>query len=486
MTVSRNDAADRAWPTLDPAALYGLAGDLVRTLEPHTEADRAALLVTFLIAFGSAIGNGAHAAVGGAQHPARLFTAIVGDTAKSRKGMSWRDVRQVLAQADPAWASERVVNGLASGEGLIAHLQKHPGSALAIEEELARLLIVASRDGSTVSQVVRQCWDDTDLYVLTRKTPLAATGANVSILAHITLEELRARLSHGEIMNGFANRFLFVCARRSQRLPSGGNLDPESLDALTARVAEALQATRNVGTMHRSPTAERRWEQIYDELAEDDPGGMLGAATARAEAQVLRLSVAYALTDGSATIEVAHLAAACALWQYCRGSAAYVFGDASNDPLVERVVRLVVEGPSVRRGGEAEEGIDRTELHRRLGSHTRRADLDRAVEEATRAGRIHERRRPTGGRSARVLYPGPPPANEAKEAREGHDPSHNSLRSQRSQPSPSYDPSPEAASLEPGREERESNASSLLRAAQEGEARRAGPESDPGTHAHGA
>lgn len=36
-----------AWPVLDTEALYGLAGEVVRLYEPHTEADPVALLVSF-------------------------------------------------------------------------------------------------------------------------------------------------------------------------------------------------------------------------------------------------------------------------------------------------------------------------------------------------------------------------------------------------------------------------------------------------------
>src|SRR5262249_48375836 len=60
----------RPWPRLDEAALRGLAGDVVRLLDPHTEADAAAMLVTFLVLFGNAVGPGPHARVGAVQHPA--------------------------------------------------------------------------------------------------------------------------------------------------------------------------------------------------------------------------------------------------------------------------------------------------------------------------------------------------------------------------------------------------------------------------------
>ena len=49
-------------------AFHGLAGDVVRTLEPHTEADPAGLLIQFIIAFGNLIGRMNHWIVGGEKH----------------------------------------------------------------------------------------------------------------------------------------------------------------------------------------------------------------------------------------------------------------------------------------------------------------------------------------------------------------------------------------------------------------------------------
>lgn len=77
------------WPeTLNPAALHGLAGDVVRAIDPHTESDPAAVLASFLTAFGNVVGPDAHVVVGSTQHTARIFTALVGETARARKGDS--------------------------------------------------------------------------------------------------------------------------------------------------------------------------------------------------------------------------------------------------------------------------------------------------------------------------------------------------------------------------------------------------------------
>src|SRR5205807_6863714 len=48
---------ENTWPQeIEPSGYYGLAGDLVRLIEPHTESDSVALLTQALVAFGNLIG----------------------------------------------------------------------------------------------------------------------------------------------------------------------------------------------------------------------------------------------------------------------------------------------------------------------------------------------------------------------------------------------------------------------------------------------
>jgi hypothetical protein len=54
------------------------------------------------------------------------------------------------------------------------------------------------------------------------------------VAGDVTLEELRRVLTSTEAANGFANRFVHVLARRTKRLPSGGNLDDRDLYDLAA------------------------------------------------------------------------------------------------------------------------------------------------------------------------------------------------------------------------------------------------------------
>lgn len=104
---------------LDEVAFRGLAGDIVRRIEPHTEADPVALLLQILVMFGNVIGRDAYAIADGSRHGMNLFAVLVGEFSKSRKGTSLAHVLRVFERADEQWKQNCIGQGLSSGEGLI-------------------------------------------------------------------------------------------------------------------------------------------------------------------------------------------------------------------------------------------------------------------------------------------------------------------------------------------------------------------------------
>lgn len=80
---------------------------------------------------------------------------------------------------------------------------------------------------------------------------------------------------------------------------------------------------------------------MYDHLTAD-VYGLYGKVVARAEAQTLRLSVAYAAIDGATEIGVDHLAAAWELYRYCDWSARIIFGrDLTGDEVADRLLEAL-------------------------------------------------------------------------------------------------------------------------------------------------
>jgi hypothetical protein len=82
--------AEPAWPVIHEAAYYGLAGEIVRSIEPHSEADPVAILLQFLAAFGNAVGISPHYQVEGDKHRGKAVHRHVrrdlqGTTRQSRR-----------------------------------------------------------------------------------------------------------------------------------------------------------------------------------------------------------------------------------------------------------------------------------------------------------------------------------------------------------------------------------------------------------------
>lgn len=396
-----------AWPVLDAAALHGLAGEVVRAFDPHTEADPVATLVNFGVMFGSAVGATPHVLVGDRRHHANEFAVLVGDTSKSRKGTSNDGPQGVVALADPGWAS-RALGGLNSGEGLVWAIRdpieetkngetsiKDPGEPdkrlLAIEEEFSAVCRVATRDANTLSETIRRAWDGKPLGNLTKNNPTRCQAPHVSILAHVTQTELLRVIDSTDAANGFGNRFCWASVRRSKLRPEGGRIGDHERARLVVDTRDALAFARRTGEVRRTSEARELWAEVYGDLSA--PGaGLFGAMTDRAEAHVLRWSLIYALLDRSREIAVAHLVAALALWDYCAASARFVFGDALGDPIADRVLA------GLRGGGP----LDRTQISELFGRHVNASRLDKALGALLTARKARTWPEETGGRRRTV------------------------------------------------------------------------------------
>jgi hypothetical protein len=395
------------WPELDGKALYGLSGDIVGAIEPYTEADPTAVLINILVGFGNAVGRGSYVMAGGGRHHLNLFAGIVGDTSKGRKGTSWELPYQLLSEADPEWANERVKSGLSSGEGLINAVRdpiRAPGKdgeptivdvgvqdkrLLAMEGEFAAVLQAMTRSGNTVSANIRNAWDGKRLETLVKHSPLKATNAHISIIGHITKTELLRLLSGTESANGFANRFLWGMSRRSKLLPFGGEFHKVHTAPLVGALKDAIEFGRDAGEIVWGASAKEIWCAVYGEVSEGKPG-LLGAVTSRAEAQVVRLAALYAVLDKSQCIESDHLLAALAVWRYAEDSAAYIFGDSLGDPLADQLLRALKNNPA---------GLTRTEMHNLVGRNKDKAALDGALGVLLESGRAAPTTEQTTGRN---------------------------------------------------------------------------------------
>jgi len=400
-------------PVLAEAALYGLAGSAVRTMAPHIEAHTAAILLQLLAAFGNVVGPGPHCMVGATRHGLNLFVVLVGESSKARKGTSWNQIARLFSEVDLPWLDTRVTTASVTPVGLIYALrdQQSPTDRrrLALSEEFASVLQSLRRSKGQLSPLLRCAWDGGDLRTLDRQRPLQATGTHISLIAHVTQRDLEQHLHPTEAQNGFANRCLWTCVHRRICLPEGGSLGAEQLSGIARELRRALDwaAAEKEILFRRDHAARELWNDRYPVLSQARPG-LYGAATSRAEAQVLRLSAIYAALDCSPIVRLPHLQAALAVWDYCAASAPLLFGACTGDYIADRIKEAIDRTP---------QGLSKTQINGLFHGRVSSGRIDTALAQLMSLGALGCSSQPTAGRPASLWSAAPdaPPASQPRE-----------------------------------------------------------------------
>lgn len=344
---------------LDEAAFRGRIGEFVKAVSEHTEATDAGVLAHLLPIVGVLAGGGVHVWAGGKQ-PARINAVVVGPTNCGRKGTACVPVDLLMKNVCPKWWGSQRTDGLSSGEGLIVKVadeKDDDGGTIytekrlqVIEEEFSRILVQIQRKDNILSQLIRSAFDTGDLRTLTVE-PREANNAHISVVGHITPEELEERLNHIEMANGFGNRFLWFHVYSDKFLP---NTEPIP-GAVFKQFAKWIKGLKNVGAaavdrrVPLSTSAQKLWEDIYLDLRRDKPE-IAGAMQARGSSFVLRLALIYALArhPKPKQIQSDDLHSALAVWKYSAASVDYLFQSVTGDKFADKLLTLLDQGPMTK------------------------------------------------------------------------------------------------------------------------------------------
>ena len=143
--------------------------------------------------------------------------------------------------------------------------------------------------------------------------------------------------------------------------------------------------------IQRDEEAKSVWATAYGVLTGGKPG-LLGSVTSRAGAQVVRLSLLFALLDSSPVIRAEHLTAGLAVWEYCEASAQCAFGSKLGDPTADTILAaLRSSGP-----------LSRTDISHLFGGNQSKSEISRALGVLTQGGLARSERIGTDGRSAEI------------------------------------------------------------------------------------
>jgi hypothetical protein len=147
-----------------------------------------------------------------------------------------------------------------------------------------------------------------------------------------------------------------------------------------------------------TPAARERWTAEYPALTASGDR-LTDHMTARAEAQVIRLALIYALLDQTPAIEVAHLEPALALWRFCKASSSYIFGELTGDGPADAILR------ALRQAGA--DGLMKRDIFALFDRNLSAAKIDAALARLQASGRAVTRQPPPqagGGRRPQMWY----------------------------------------------------------------------------------
>jgi len=372
-------------------------------------------LFNLLAGFGSQAGRHAYTVAGCSRHYPNLFGVLAGASGKGRKGTSWHCINRLLTQNDEAWTRDCLATGLHSGEGLIHHVRdprlesraiKENGRIMGYQDEQVdagvsdkRLFVVEEELGSvlrrmkgrenSLSAILREAWDGNDLRSLVKNSPDRATAPHISIVGHITKAEAIDQMTAVDCQNGFANRFLWVFTERSRCLPEAGEIPLGVFHREIAALQSALSRARETEReLPLEPEASAFWREVYPALSDGQPG-LYGSVIGRAEAQVRRLALVYALLDGRDTQSREHLESALAFWRYCDATAAWLFGTAFNHSDADRIFQALQKHPV---------GLTLTQINSEVfANHARSQRIDEALRILEKSGVVQKLSLKTGG-----------------------------------------------------------------------------------------
>ena len=405
---------DQRSPALDDIAFYGPIGEAALALTDDSEVSAISVQATGLALLGNRCCEYCHFRVGADLHYPVLFMMILGSSGRARKSMSTNLAEYFVEQIFPDIKKYRV-SGLNSSEGIIARVSdtkvdpafsnkpnppmidrpREEKSLYVIEKEAARLLSVMKREGNTLSQVVRDIWDCSDLEIVNKHSPVKATKPFLSMIMNVTERELKSAIRPIDLYNGFANRITPIFTARGEPFSEGGDFDKVKIKELSQKVKNGFEKSKNLlGQNNRmvfSDSGRRVWKSVYEKYYFKIYAGVLDTLTARSQPTILRIAMVFAFYDGSPEIGEDHILAAEAIWKYSEESWKLVYEDAVGDDVADKILNSL-EG--------SEEPFATKDLHKVFGNNKEGKELNSKLKKLLDLGLIQRGTKKTTGKAA--------------------------------------------------------------------------------------
>lgn len=370
-------------------AFNGPLGGLINEIKDRTEASESSVLCHCLAMYGHVVGRNACVKLGDIIQYPNLFFSLVGDSGYGSKGTSRSIAQKIVEATIPDETILRIVSGIGSGQAIIEMVRDPRMKTVKgkeeldlgitdkrlqiIEEEFGTILSNQERSGDKTSHILRQAWEGSKLQSATLSNPFTATDAHISLIGHVTAEELR-KYSKGRTstVDGFYNRFLWIWTNSSKTIPIPQAISSELFQTmLQLPDSDLFNHSNNNGSVafELSEDSIEWWKQKAAILKNpDSPTAFL---TARTRPQVLRLALIYAILDCETEIKLPHLESALSLVEYSNSVVNYLFANGFSENALKVLKRF-----------QTKRTLTRTEIsHGVFQKNQKAVEIDRVKEE---------------------------------------------------------------------------------------------------------
>lgn len=330
-------------------AFHGIAGQLATEVSEISGVSKEALLFQFLICFGIICEQKFYFPLGSKKISTANYLLILGSTGSSRKGTSFDNVKWFFDKYYVDFSTMKLKTGVNSGEGLIncirdkvtiKELDKNgvekeiitdQGAlskiVLFLETEFARLLKAGRREGSTVTEIFRNAWDQMPLEINTSQRQIRASEYAISLIAHITPKEFKTLINETDSSNGYLNRFLFCLIGSASPRPFPSAFEDANFNFIQKfqEVIKYIETTEYQKVI-LSDDAKILYEEYYTEFHYRNEDAFSELVT-RAISHLIKLALIYAILDKSNKILPIHLKAAKAIIDHSESSIKSIFED---------------------------------------------------------------------------------------------------------------------------------------------------------------
>ena len=399
-------------PTPPDALLFGTFGEWTRQATVRGEASPHAVFVSMMVYGGVCFGRKARLWIGDHRHYPVLYALHIGRSGRGRKGTAMAPTKRLHAALSvesehPVYEGLQVAplhhdGGVSSREGLAYTLRDRvtkldeDGTEVVvddgvadkrlflIEEEFGNVLGQSGRDGNTLSEALRTCWDGGDLKPMTKNNRTYASDPHVGLVGHITPHELLTMLKDKQVNNGFLNRFFIFFAERRGPDPLPPPTPQDQIDGWARHLASAIAHIPDDAEVELDPEALSLYTSTYcGEWFDAGNDDLTAVLMERAPAMALRIAMILTLVEKSLVINADTMRCAIGWCRYWRESVEYVWRDHA-DRIAKEIEREEAEsnGQKIlaylqRKGKPVNRSTLRNECFR---GHLTAAKLDTALE----------------------------------------------------------------------------------------------------------